>query len=366
MKTKLSIAVSIAMAGLVGCTAIPDNPLSDTQSERLSNDEYIVAESTSQLMQTNTYELSAGETLWSFAARTTGDGQRWREIAELNGIEDVRNIPAGKSLMIPQSDSAAPQMMGSQYSDAQLLPADGDTDAMASDTWISGSETEFEEFTVIESAPIEEAVMNVSSGVSHSAMSDQTAIEVPAGPTQAYTLRNGETLWGFSQRVTGNGANWRTIGKINGIVSEHNVLAGTSLIVPSSMVVGTPEDVAIRSRVTPTVTTPTVATPASETTVSSTNEYKSTLPDGTYKEPVTTLVTESQQALVDTNEGGGSIGTSSVLRPGETLWQFSERTTGDEDNWRAIAKHNDIKDIATVEAWTLLEVPSELSKTASR
>jgi len=51
-----------------------------------------------------THTLKRGETLWLLAVRYLGNGSRWTEIAELNGIEDERKIPVGKKIKIPKRE----------------------------------------------------------------------------------------------------------------------------------------------------------------------------------------------------------------------------------------------------------------------
>ncbi len=43
----------------------------------------------------------AGESLWSIAADELGDGARWRELAERNGISDPRRLAVGQEIEIP-------------------------------------------------------------------------------------------------------------------------------------------------------------------------------------------------------------------------------------------------------------------------
>lgn len=45
--------------------------------------------------------LGAGESLWRFAARTTGNALNWELIAELNGIENPDRVIAGSELSVP-------------------------------------------------------------------------------------------------------------------------------------------------------------------------------------------------------------------------------------------------------------------------
>jgi len=54
--------------------------------------------------------LGEGETLWSFAARTTGSGIHWSRIAAANGVNDASRVSAGTALTVPMELlSARPQ-----------------------------------------------------------------------------------------------------------------------------------------------------------------------------------------------------------------------------------------------------------------
>ena len=49
----------------------------------------------------DSYTVQRGDTLWSIAVRHYGDGQRWVDIAEANGITDQARLPVGKKLVLP-------------------------------------------------------------------------------------------------------------------------------------------------------------------------------------------------------------------------------------------------------------------------
>jgi hypothetical protein len=51
---------------------------------------------------TTTYTVSRGDTLWSIAASKLGDGNRWREIAQANGLKDPDDISVGQKLTLPK------------------------------------------------------------------------------------------------------------------------------------------------------------------------------------------------------------------------------------------------------------------------
>ena len=48
-----------------------------------------------------TYEVQKGDTLWSIARRIYGDGQRWKDLAEANGITNPKILRVGQSLIVP-------------------------------------------------------------------------------------------------------------------------------------------------------------------------------------------------------------------------------------------------------------------------
>lgn len=47
------------------------------------------------------YTVKSGDTLWVIAQRTYGDGARWKEIADANGIRDPRTLKVGQVLTLP-------------------------------------------------------------------------------------------------------------------------------------------------------------------------------------------------------------------------------------------------------------------------
>lgn len=49
-----------------------------------------------------THEVQEGDTLWSIAEQHYGDGQRWRDIADYNNINDPADLRAGQQLELPQ------------------------------------------------------------------------------------------------------------------------------------------------------------------------------------------------------------------------------------------------------------------------
>ena len=53
-----------------------------------------------------------------------------------------------------------------------------------------------------------------------------------------FTVNGGETLWKFSQRTTGSGANWQAIAELNDIDDARSIVNGMILFVPPALVQG--------------------------------------------------------------------------------------------------------------------------------
>jgi hypothetical protein len=55
------------------------------------------------------YTLAAGDNLWKVAQKMLGDGSRWREIQQLNGLTDaqLKSLPVGLTLKLPEQGGAA-------------------------------------------------------------------------------------------------------------------------------------------------------------------------------------------------------------------------------------------------------------------
>ncbi len=49
-----------------------------------------------------TYIICKGDTLWSVAKKIYGDGQRWKDIAQANNIDNPTKLRVGQVLQIPQ------------------------------------------------------------------------------------------------------------------------------------------------------------------------------------------------------------------------------------------------------------------------
>lgn len=64
---------------------------------------------------------------------------------------------------------------------------------------------------------------------------DNSRVVVPVVDELSSVIEADETLWGFSERVTGNGADWQEIARYNAIKHAAEVRAGTVLRVPPGL-----------------------------------------------------------------------------------------------------------------------------------
>lgn len=70
-----------------------------------------------------TYIVEPGDTLWGIAERFFGDGNRYKEIAELNNLADPNIIHAGQELVIQRvSDDDEEESLPADY-----IVQEGDT-----------------------------------------------------------------------------------------------------------------------------------------------------------------------------------------------------------------------------------------------
>lgn len=186
-----------------------------------------------------TYTVRSGDTLIEIAESTLGDGSRWHEIAQLNGIKDSRELAIGKVLKLPTgaaSKNEEPAEMGGEASfrQRQHTVAPGDTLTKLalkyygmSSLWQSiATANNIKDPSKLEvgqklTIPKQgEAAKGASSG----------AKVVPA----THTVASGETLGEIAAEYYGDWARWNDIAKANNIKDPRALKVGQKLTLPKT------------------------------------------------------------------------------------------------------------------------------------
>ncbi|MCA9390378.1 LysM peptidoglycan-binding domain-containing protein [candidate division WWE3 bacterium] len=140
-----------------------------------------------------TYKVQAGDTLWSIAQKAYGDGYKWREIADANGISiDNTSLDVDQELSLPAL--GGPSETTTDTNDDAAMTDDESTDT----TDEQANEDQNNQDESDETQSTEDSEMTAGE-------SDQMGL--PA----TYTIQHGDTLWSIAQKFYGNGDMWHKI-----------------------------------------------------------------------------------------------------------------------------------------------------------
>lgn len=134
----------------------------------------------------NLYTVKEGETLWSIADKTYGDGFKWTEIAKANNITDATTLKKGAQIVLP-SITPSPAI------------------AKAATT------------------PAPTQVMS---------QNQQTVPAAQKITGNKYTIVHGDNLWTIAVRAYGDGYRWTDIAKANSLSEPNLIFSGNVLTLP--------------------------------------------------------------------------------------------------------------------------------------
>lgn len=107
-----NIAVSYYGDGFKWVDIATENKLANASSVEVGQEliipslevetEEVVLESTSESIDSETYTVMKGDSLWSIALRSYSDGYKWTEIAKANSIVNPNVIHTGNILTLPR------------------------------------------------------------------------------------------------------------------------------------------------------------------------------------------------------------------------------------------------------------------------
>jgi nucleoid-associated protein YgaU len=167
-----------------------------------------------------------------------------------------------------------------------------------------------------------------------------------------HKVGSNENLWDIAKATTGDATNWHALADINDLNQDAGIFVGQSLVIPAKMLKpGYMDAVNDAANGTQIASNPILIEPQKQ--ISSSQDIVITSADSG---------TSSQRLTIPA--ASEIPGTPVKLKPGETLWDFAKRTTGDATNWRAIAGHNNFseKQAVIVRAGQAILVPEDLVK----
>ncbi len=215
-------------------TAVTAQPESAPATEIASTEDVIEAE-VIEAEEDLIHEVSSSETLWDIAKTTTGDANNWHVIADVNNLTQNATVFPGQQLLIP----------------ADLIKPDFDTPAASAES--SGIAVNTQDLTA---GTTDQSLAAASPQLETPAQRDESInVDVLAEATPqvvdkaaefaslsanaaAFDLNDGETLWDFAKRTTGDATNWQTIADHNNFTERQAVTVrpGQTIFVPLAIV----------------------------------------------------------------------------------------------------------------------------------
>ncbi len=152
-----------------------------------------------------------------------------------------------------------------------------------------------------------------------------------------------ETLWDIAKKTTGDANNWHILADTNNLGPGASVFPGQELVIPADMV---KQDYGVSADV-------------ADTQQAAADLYVDTQ-NLTGNSPVADVPTDSAELTANQQITGKPF----KVNPGETLWDFAKRITGDATNWQAIAGENNFSDeqASYVRTGQTIYVPEDLVK----
>ena len=189
-------------------SAIP--AIADGSNEALTELSQASSDNSGGAQEDILHEVAAGETLWDIAKMTTGDATNWHTIADMNNLDQSAAVFPGQTLIIPGELN-------------EQIEPDNSVAQLAADTEVSDTASD-----VIADAASTELLGS----------SNTTSAQVANVASEAFEINDGETLWDFSKRTTGDATNWQAIAAHNGFTEKQAVTVrpGQTIQVPQDLV----------------------------------------------------------------------------------------------------------------------------------
>ena len=185
-------------------TQTPSDPAPDTPPESDPEPTY------------REYTVQRGDSLWSIAAEQLGDGSRYTEIMELNGLNSTEIHP-GIQLKLPVQTVSEPT-----YREYTVQRGDSLWSIAAEQLGDGSRYTEIMELNGLNGTEI------------HPGMQLKLPVQTVSEPAyREYTVQRGDSLWGIAAEQLGDGSRYTEIIELNGLTST-TVDSGQILKLPKN------------------------------------------------------------------------------------------------------------------------------------
>lgn len=202
-----------------------------------------------------THEVSSDETLWEIAKATTGDANNWHILADINKLAPNASVYPGQKLTIP-ADMVKPNYNADDKAIEQPGIANATESTLEQPAALNpaNAEVAVNAETTAESVVPKKEIAAVALNIPEASASDSESTMVIVAETQskpmvvsgdsngmadAVVLKvgDGETLWDFAKRTTGDATNWRTLADKNmfGEAQIAKIRPGQEIYVPASL-----------------------------------------------------------------------------------------------------------------------------------
>lgn len=180
--------------------------------------------------------VAQSESLWTIAKSTTGDANNWHVIADINNLMPSEAVYIGQKITIPADmvkpvDAAIAEVdMAKPIEETEIVVAAA-TDVLPATTEQPATVA----LNIPEKSAAEAAVVATAEQIKPAAPANAANIMADA---TALKVGEGETLWDFAKRTTGDATNWKQIADKNLFDEKQlaGIRPGQKIYVPTDIV----------------------------------------------------------------------------------------------------------------------------------
>ena len=304
-KTRLALGVAALCSSLGACSTVPrDDGLGES-----------LAEAGRATAEAGRATAKAGSKLWDRALYLLGYGE------EDAGPADPR-VAAAEARVVAAEPPLLDEVDLAMMEEDAILPSPAATEVVRSDAWSDVA-------AVGDAAAVGDGPLGIGT--------------MPvAGEGLTHEVGSSETLWDIAKRTTGDATNWHVLADVNDLAPNAAVYPGQTIVVPPDLV--RPELAGFATTAEADAAAvggaPDAGTDPDAPALAAAGPEAGAETEGAGAPTAAERLAADVGARVDAATGGTEL----RLGAGETLWDFSRRTTGDATNWRAIAEANGFTD----------------------